>query len=66
MIRFEFVGAHTTDRPVSRSSPSTYNMARCDASLPIQDDIGGVASRRGETNIKKSCGVRLEPETLTE
>jgi hypothetical protein len=53
VIRFNLMCAHTIYSPASRNSTRSYIMARCNASLPIQDDIGGVTPRICEANIEK-------------
>ena len=59
VIGFNLMCAHTVNRPGSRSGTNRYSMARSNASLPIQDDIGDVTFRTGEANVEKCFGSEI-------
>ena len=53
VIRFDFMGPHAIDSPVSRGDAGRYVMLACGPSLPIQDDIGEVTAGSDDANIEK-------------
>src|SRR5262250_1049964 len=53
VIRFNFMCAHSINRPAAQSRTRSYAVTCCEPSLPVQNDGGIVTCRTGEANVEK-------------